>query len=245
MSVLPITGLPMGQVAERVLVCGDPARAAYMAEFLEQGRPLSQQREYHAYTGLYHGHPITICSHGLGGAGAAVAFEELIVAGARQILRVGTCGGMLPAMQAGELVIATSAIANVGYVQEVVPPYFPAVADPELSLALRTAARHHTTPNMGMVLTRDAFYGGLKTAATPDYAQLAQAHVLAVEMECAVLFVLGSLRQVRTAAILVVDGNVFHQAESTEHYKPHQTEVKAGIQMAITIALDAITTAVA
>lgn len=242
-QVLPITKLPVGQVPDLVLVCGDPDRAEKTAAFLQDATLVSRNREYHSYEGTFQGHRVMVCSHGVGAAGAAVAFEELIAAGAKKLIRIGTCGGIQPAVQDGDLVIATSAIANIGYVQEVAPPHFPAVADVELSMALRYAAAasdHAQTIHSGMVITRDAFYGGVETHLTPSYAMLAQANVTAVEMECAALFVVGSLRNVATAAILAVDGNVLQSKESMDGYKPHRQVVDDAVTAEIQIALAAL-----
>lgn len=238
-QILPLTGLEVGRVHPAVLVCGDPARATRMAERLADVVPLTEKREYRAYNGRWRNLPLTVCSHGIGASGAAIAFEELIAAGARQIIRVGTCGAIQPHIQAGELVVATATVQHTGYGREVTPAGYPAIADPEVTLALRRATRSQLT-HSGIVLTRDAFYSGVATAQTPDYAACAQAHVLAVEMECAALFLVGSLRQVQTGAILVVDGNVLQQRESLESYKPERQVVQTAVDAAIDGALQAL-----
>lgn len=240
-QILPITGLRVGVVPEAVLVCGDPARAQKTAAYLDKAVLLSDQREYRAFKGSLHGQPIAVCSHGVGAAGAAVAFEELIAAGAKQIIRIGTCGGIKQEVTDGDLVIATSAIAHIGYAREVAPPHYPAAADPALTVALRNAARASGhTYHMGMVITRDSFYSGVSTSDTPNYHTLAAANVMAVEMECAALFIVGALRGIQTAAILAVDGNVLKTPESMEGYKPHREIVAGAVEAEIKIALAAL-----
>lgn len=238
---LPITGLPIGAVSSLVIVCGDPARADRIAGKLDDAALLSHRREYRAHHGHYRGRPITVCSHGVGAPGAAVAFEELIAAGAQTILRVGTCGALQPDIHAGQLIVATAAVQNNGYGRETVPDGYPAVADPALSLTLAraVASAGHTT-RMGIVLSRDNFYAGVAAPAAPDYRAMSQARVLAVEMECAALFLVGSLRGAATAAILVVDGNVLEAAESMESYRPGRDIVRAGVDAAIDCALEAL-----
>lgn len=238
---LPITGLPVGGVHSRVIVCGDPARADRIAEQLESASLLSHKREYRAHNGYYQGAPVTICSHGIGAPGAAIAFEELIVAGARAIIRVGTCGGLQPEIQPGHLVIATAAVQNTGYGRESVPDGYPAVADPALTLALRRAGEAlDLDVRSGIVLSRDNFYAGVTAPAAPDYGVMSRARVLAVEMECAALFLVGSLRGVPAAAILVADGNVLDTTESVETYNPGQDTVRLAISSATTCALEAL-----
>lgn len=240
-ELLPITGLPRGGVSPCVLVCGDPARAGMIADALDNAQPLSHKREFRALRGSYHGLPVTVCSHGVGAPGAAIAVEELIVAGARQIIRVGTCGGLQPAIVAGQIIVATAAVQFTGVGRELVPDGFPAVADLDTTLALRAAAaRAGVAVREGLVLSRDLFYGGVASANAPDYGVMSAAGVLAVEMECAAVFIVGALRGIRTGAILAVDGNVLQAAESVDTYRPGQTVAQDGVQAAIQIALNAL-----
>lgn len=224
-----------------VLVCGDPARATRMADFLENAALLAEWREYRSYAGTYRGQAVTVCSHGIGAPGAAIAFEELIAAGAQTIVRVGSCGGIRPEVQVGHLVVATAAVDHTGYGREVVPPGYPAAATAAIIETLRQEGRKQSRPcHLGVVLSRDAFYGGAPGAAAPEYQTMAAAQVLAVEMECAALFVVGSLRRVRTGAVLAVDGNVLAAKESMETFKPHTETVRRATDQAIQIALDAL-----
>jgi uridine phosphorylase len=241
-EVLPITGLPVGGIGPNVIVCGDPARAEKIAKTLQGTVQIADLREYRSFIGSYKDLPITICSHGVGAPGAAIAFEELIVAGAQRILRVGTCGSLQREINDGDLVIATAAVQNTGYVREVVPHGYPAVADPHLTIALQQSAhRQGLITKTGLVLTRDAFYGGVEAPYLPDYATLSTANVLAVEMECAALFVVGSMRGIATAAILAVDGNLLKDgAESIDTYKPHRNIVYQAIGAASEIAVRAL-----
>lgn len=238
---LPITGLPVGGVSPRVLVCGDPARADRIAERLDDAALISHKREYRAHRGRYRDTPITVCSHGIGAPGAAIAFEELIAAGARTIIRVGTCGGLQPDIQPGHLVVVTAAVQNTGYGRETTPPGYPAVADPALVMSLWGHAAKHPHPMRGgFVLTRDNFYAGVSTNAAPDYKVMAEAHVLAVEMECAALFLVAALRGTQAGAILAVDGNVLGASESMESYQPGQEVVRVALDAAIASALEAL-----
>ncbi|MCA9973057.1 MAG: nucleoside phosphorylase [Anaerolineales bacterium] len=238
---LPLTGLEVDSVTPAVLVCGDPARATRIAACLQDAALLNEQREYRAFRGRYQGVPVTVCSHGIGAPGAAIAFEELSAAGAAHIIRVGTCGGLQENVHRGHLVIAHAAVQYTGYARETVPEGYPAVADLDLTLALRTAAAAAPQPaHLGIVMSRDNFYAGVQTPYTPSYQTMAAANVLAVEMECAALFTVGSLRRVRTAAILAVDGNVLHTGESMATYDPHRQEVQQAVDAAIDVALRAL-----
>ncbi len=240
-KLLPHTKLAVGSVTPTVLVCGDPERARRVAAYLEKPQLLAKWREYVTYRGGYHGRALTICSHGVGAPGAAIAFEELIEAGAKRIVRVGSCGSLQPHVRPGDLVIAAAAVQRTGYGCEVAPKGYPAVADMELTLALRdTAVSLEYTHHTGIVLTRDAFFTGVNPAAAPRHQRMAEAHVLAVEMECAALFLVGSLRQIPTAAILAVDGVVIAEPDMMETFNPHRDVVRAGVEQAIQVALRSV-----
>lgn len=241
MEKLPLTGLVVGSVTAAVVVCGDPDRATKVAASLAAAEALDTQRGYRAYRGTFAGTGVTVCAHGIGAPGAAIAFEELVAAGGRFFIRVGSCGGLQPGMASGELVIATAAVQNTGYGRETVPQGYPAVANLELTLALQEAATASGRSfQSGIVLSRDNFYAGVDTPHTPHYQTLSQANVLAVEMECAALFIVGTLRRVATAAILAVDGNVLQSGESMESYRPHRDVVQRAIEAEIEIALRAL-----
>ena len=237
----PSTDLPIGGVSSRVIVCGDPARTDRIAEHLDGASLLSHKREYRAHSGSYHGTPVTICSHGIGAPGAAIAFEELIVAGGRTLIRVGTCGGLQPDIQAGALIIATAAVQNTGYGRQSAPDGYPAVADPVLVLALQraaTAGGHHA--RAGIVLSQDSFYPGVAAPGRIDYRVMSQAHVLAVEMECAALFLVGSLRGAKTGSILIADGNVLETPEAMGSYQPDSEIVRDATDTATMCALEVL-----
>ena len=82
-DLLPVIRVPKGSVTPYVLTVGDPDRAAAVGELLEGARQLGRFREYHTWQGAWKGLDLTVTSHGVGGAGAAVAFEELILGGAQ------------------------------------------------------------------------------------------------------------------------------------------------------------------
>ena len=207
---LPITNLPVGRVHARVIVCGDPARADRIAERLDDATLLSSKREYRAHNGTYRGVPITVCSHGIGAPGAAIAFEELIVAGARTLIRVGTCGGLQPDIRPGHLVIATAAVQNTGYGREVVPEGYPAVASAAAALAVHSAAEStDRETHIGIVLSRDSFYPGVNVATAPDYRVMSSA-------------------------------NVLEATESMDSYEPGRNIVHQAVDAAISAALEAL-----
>ncbi len=235
-STLPITGLPTSGAPARVLVVGDPARAAAVAERLDRSEPIATNREYHSYRGGWNGTDVMVVSHGVGAAGAGVCFTEIIRSGATHLLRAGTCGGLQSAVSDGDLVIALGAVRDDGYTRGLVPPEYPAVADPTLTAALMQAApRAHR----GIVLTSDVFYPSeILGSNLPTWQR---ARCWAVEMESAALFVTASLAGVSAGAILAVDGNpLADDDESMEGYNPDRTVVKDAVATMIDAALTAL-----
>jgi len=185
--------------------------------------------------------PVLLCSHGIGAPSAAIAFEEIIAAGGRRLVRVGTCGSLQRRIPSGRLIIATAAVQNTGYGREIVPSGYPAVADFHLVQALcGAAAGLNYLVETGLIVSRDGFYPGTRPEVVVDYSALGAVNVLAVEMESAALFLVGLLRRVQTGAILAVDGVVADVPESMDTYNPEQPEVSAAIDVEIRIALEAL-----
>ncbi len=235
-EILPITRLPTSDSPERALVVGDPARAAAVAEKLENSEPIAANREYHSYRGTWKDTEVMVISHGVGTAGAGVCFAELIRAGATHIVRAGTCGGLQPTVSDGDLVIAVGAVRDDGYTRGLVPVEYPAVADPVITAALMKAA---PDAHRGVVLTSDVFDPSEVLGSNLPLWQ--RARCIAVEMECAALFVTSSLAGVRAGAILAVDGNpLAEDDESMEGYSPDRTIVKDAVADMIEAALEAL-----
>src|SRR6476659_11127187 len=100
-----------GDYAEACLVTGDPLRAKYIAEtFLEGAEQKNWERGMLGYTGTFDGRPVSVQSTGMGCPSAAIVIEELIQLGSTRLIRVGTCGGLQPALALGDLVVALSAV---------------------------------------------------------------------------------------------------------------------------------------
>ena len=238
-GLLPILRIPVDTVTPYVLVVGDPNRAEGIAGLLEGARQVGRFREYWSYQGEWKGVPLTVTSHGVGGAGAAVAFEELIRGGARTIVRLGTCGAFVPGIHSGDLIVATAAVREDGVSDKLLPPSFPAVSDVDVTVALSAAADAHPDVSFGrgVVLTSAAFYPG---ALPPQADVWAAARVVGVEMELATLLVIASLRGARAGGVFTVDGNPNEDEASIYDYNPHRPVVDEGKRRMIEVGLDAI-----
>lgn len=236
---LPLLQVRPADVAERVLVVGDPARAADAAAWLDDAREVGFNREYRTFTGTYRGVATSVASHGVGAAGAGIAFEELIRAGARTLLRAGTCGAVRDHLPDGSLVIATGAVREEGLTPKLVPLGYPALADHRLVAALADASTAAATPfTTGVVLTDDRFYPS--EALGQDWQVWHASGVVAVEMEAAALFVIAALHGRAAGGIFTVDGNPTRAAEDMSDYDPHREVVAAGKSRMLRIALETL-----
>jgi uridine phosphorylase len=112
----PIHLRPAADLAERVLLPGDPHRALHVAQaLLEKPLMFNHQRGLWGYSGMARdGSPLTIQSTGMGGPSAAIVVEELIALGARTLLRIGTCGALVDDLELGTLLPVEAAIAADG-----------------------------------------------------------------------------------------------------------------------------------
>ncbi len=232
----PNLKLSPGDLPAAVLLPGDPARAAAIAERLDGTRRIAANREYHSYRGHFDGVPVGVVSAGVGSAGAAVAYEETIRAGADTLLRVGTAGSLQRSIEPGDLVVVLGSVRTDGTSRQLVPVELPAVADPDVTAALWSEACAATgRVHRGIGVTVDAFYPGVLDLGLEQFAQ---AGALCVEMECSVLFVIGSLRRVRTGAIVAIDAPPGAAADGS--YDPHRDVVRAAVDREIEVALAAI-----
>jgi uridine phosphorylase len=233
---LPHLLLDPGDLPEVVLVPGDPKRAARIAESLDGARQIAAHREYHTFLGTYHGVPVGVTSAGVGAAGAVIAYEEAIRAGARTLIRVGTAGSLTDDIVTGDLVVVLGAARGEGVSRQLVPLEMPAIADADVSVALWNAASASGgRAHRGLGVSVDAFYRGVLDLGFETYAA---AGAICVEMECSALFIVGMLRRVRTGAIVAVDGDA-RRAASGDH-DPHKNLVRAAIDREIAVALDAV-----
>ena len=203
-------GITRSQGAKYAVLPGDPARVEKIAKYLDNAKFLAQNREFTSYAGELCGERVIIMSTGIGGASAAIALEELAMAGLKTAVRVGTCGGIQEKVISGDLVIASAAVRMEGSSKEYMPIEFPAVSDFKVTSALVKSAemmgyRYH----VGTVQSKDSFYGQHSPESMPVSYELEnkwsawkKAGVLASEMETAALFTVGAVRGVKMGCIL-------------------------------------------
>lgn len=234
--LMPILQVHSEDIPEYAIVCGDPKRAELIARKLDGARELAFSREYRTFVGDYGGVRLAVTSHGVGSPGAAVCFEELIRAGVKTLIRVGTAGAYHADTPAGSLIVSTAAVRAEGLTRRLVPDGFPAVADSRVVEALYEAALEtEGVVRKGITVTLDVFFAGVEEIPHKKYKA---AGVLAVEMEIAALYVVAALRGVRAGAIVALDG--YADADLAAEYDPHTDAVAKAVEREIDAALRAV-----
>jgi DeoD family purine-nucleoside phosphorylase len=187
---------PSAPIAERVLLPGDPQRALAVAQaLLDEPRMLNARRGLWGYTGTApDGERVTVQSTGMGGPAAAIVAEELIDHGARTLVRIGTCGALVPELRLGELLAVESAIGADG-TSRALGANGAVGADAGLTEALvRAGARRATVVSTDLFYDpRDHLHGEWRAAGAE-----------AIEMEAAALLAVAGRRGVRAACLLAV-----------------------------------------
>jgi DeoD family purine-nucleoside phosphorylase len=187
---------PSAPIAERVLLPGDPQRALAVAQaLLDEPRMLNARRGLWGYTGTApDGAPVTIQSTGMGAPSAAIVVEELIAHGARTLVRIGTCGALVPELRLGELLAVEAAIGADGASRGLGAG---ATVEPDAGL---TAALIHAGARGATVVTTDLFYDPREELPGEWRAAGAQA----IEMETAAVLAVAARHGVRAACLLAV-----------------------------------------
>ncbi|MCI9489662.1 MAG: uridine phosphorylase [Dorea sp.] len=232
----------VGDVGRYVIMPGDPKRCAKIAQYFDQAELVADSREYVTYTGYLDGVKVSVTSTGIGGPSAAIAMEELVMAGADTFIRIGTCGGMQTEVMSGDVVIASGAIRMEGTSKEYAPIEFPAVADIQAVNALIQAARTlKQNYHVGVVQCKDSFYGQHSPETKPVSYELMdkweawkRLGCLASEMESAALFVVASSLHVRAGSCFLVMANQEREKKGLENPVVHDTD------MAVRVAVEAL-----
>ena len=235
-------GLKEGDIGEYVILPGDPKRCKQIAAYFDDPKLIADRREFVTYTGYLNNIKVSVTSTGIGGPSASIALEELVKVGGKYFIRVGTCGGMQPDVNSGDLVIATGAIRMEGTSKEYAPIEFPAIADYDIVTALKNSAEKLNIPHhLGIVQCKDAFYGQHNPELMPVSYELEnkwqawlKMGTLASEMESAALFIAGSFLKVKVGSIFLVVANQEREKLGLDNPVVHDTD------SAIKVAISAI-----
>ncbi len=217
--------------AKYAILPGDPGRVPEIAEQLANPKPLKVHREYTSYLGEIAGEKVLVMSTGMGGPSTAIAVEELAQIGVKNLIRVGTSGGMQLNVCAGDVVIAHAAIRQEGTSKEYVPVEFPAVADLDITNALKQAADELGYNNhVGIVQCKDSFYGQHSPGRMPVGYELKdkwnawiKAGCLCSEMETAALYTVSQILGLKAGAVLHVVWNQEREKRGLPQDEQHNT----------------------
>jgi uridine phosphorylase len=232
----------VGDVADYVLLPGDPKRVERIASFFDEAKKVADYRGFITYTGKVDGIGITACSTGIGCPSTAIVVEELFKLGAKTLIRVGTTGALQPNIDVGDIIVATGAVRSDGTSREYMPIEYPAVADFDIVSALLTASKDSPIKiHRGIIQSSDAFYAGSNDTST----KLTEGNVLSVEMESSTLFTLAGIKRIKAGTILAVDGNLAKNIKKGEFEENEKTgeldqRVQRAIDEEIKIAIKAV-----
>jgi purine-nucleoside phosphorylase len=227
-----------GDYAPLVLLPGDPERARKIAARFDGGieaaRQVNANRGLLGWTGTFQGHPVSVQTSGMGTPSFSIVAEELLRLGVRQLVRVGTCGGIAPGIRTGDMVLALSATPADGATRTYLhgDPYAP-TADWALTHAIYHAAHDAQIPvHVGSVASVDVFYN-----TDADYASKWRSRgVLAFEMEASALFYLAAREGVQAACVLTVSDVLSEEVTTEESYLSPEA-LGAAVERMIEVAL--------
>ncbi len=201
-------GAKPGEIAETVLMPGDPYRAKWAAEtFLDGAELVNQVRGMLGFTGTWRGHRVTIQGSGMGMPSMSIYANELIRDyGAQTLIRIGSCGGMQDRVAIRDVVLAMTASSlstpSRGLFREL--NFAPCADYGLLSAAAGAAADLGVTAHVGGIYSSDVFYD-----ERPDLNEQMERHgILGVEMEAAELYILAARYGRRALAVLTVSDHL-------------------------------------
>lgn len=210
-------GAKPGEIAETVLMPGDPYRAKWAAEtYLSDVVCVNQVRGMLGFTGTWKGNRVTIQGSGMGMASLSIYANELIRDyGARSLIRIGSAGAMQQAVKIRDVVIAmtssTISTPSRGFFREM--QFAPCADFTLLERAVAAARARGTDFHVGGIHSSDVFYD-----ERPDLTEMLARHgVLAVEMEAAELYTVAARHGARALALLTIsDHLITHEALPAE-----------------------------
>lgn len=205
-----------GDVAETVLLPGDPLRAKAIADnFLENAVCYNNVRGMLGYTGTYKGKKVSVQGTGMGMPSLAIYVNELIQLGAKNLIRVGTCGAYQKYLKIGDIIIALSASTDSNINTFAFPnaTYAPTASFTLLQKAYQSTIDKNLDVYVGPIFSSDIFYQD-----DPDhYKKWADYGILAVEMESAALYAIAAKHNCEALSILTVsDSLVTGEVASTK-----------------------------
>jgi len=210
----PHIGAKLGDIAETVIMAGDPLRVKFMAEnFLDNPVQFNNVRGMLGFTGTYKGKRVSVMGHGMGMPSIGIYTYELYnFYGVKTIIRVGSAGSIQYDLHVGDLVVAMGACTNSNYARQYeLPGSFAPIADFSLvRKAVETCERLGYRYKVGNIFSSDVFY-----SENPHNDKWINMGVLAVEMEIAALYMNAARSGNRALGICTISDHILTGEETT------------------------------
>ena len=223
-----------GQVADAVLLPGDPLRAEFIAtEMLDGARCYNRVRGALGFTGTWKGRPVSVQGTGMGMPSIAIYATELLrFHGVRTAIRVGSCGSIQPHVALRDVVVALGAHTNSAMVRQRFKgiDFAPTAAFDLVEASVRLAGERGLEVHVGTIYSSDAFYDD-----DPELFELLSRHgTLAVEMEAAALYMIAAAHGARALCLATVSDHIL------DGTKLASAERQTGFAAMAELALDAV-----
>lgn len=223
-----------GDIAETILLPGDPLRAKYVAEnYLENPVQFNEVRNMLGYTGTYKGKRISVMGSGMGVASTGIYSNELIkFYGVKNLIRVGSCGAFDENLQLYDIILAMGACTNSNYAHQYeLPGTYSAIASWELlSKAKAVADEKNIDVHIGNILASDFYF----YEPNDSYKKWANMNVLAGDTGCYALYCNAARTGVNALTILTVSDSIplGIETSSTEREKGFTKMMEIAIELA-------------
>lgn len=230
----PHNAAKKGDIAETVLLPGDPLRAKFIAEtFLEKPVCYNTVRNMFGYTGTYKGRRVSVQGTGMGVPSISIYTTELMVEyGVQTLVRIGSCGAMQPEIKIRDVIMAQGSCtdSNVNRIRFKGLDFAPLADFGLMQKAWAVAKEKGIELKVGNILTSDTFYGD-----DPDtWKMWAAYNVLAAEMETAALYTIAAKHRRRALTLLTVSDSIVTHEETTAEER--QNTFKSMMEIALELA---------
>jgi purine-nucleoside phosphorylase len=230
----PHNSAVLGQIAETVLLPGDPLRAKFIAEnFLDDVEQFNAVRNMFGFTGTYNGKKVSVMGTGMGCPSIGIYSYELIhTYGVKNLIRVGSCGAYDPNLKLYDIILAIGASTDSNYAaQYALPGIYSATASWELlSKAKKAADENNIHTVVGNIVTSDVFYHD----DTDSWKKWAKMGCLAAEMETYALYCNANRAGVNALTVLTVSDSIANHTETTaeQREKGFKDMMKIALELA-------------
>ena len=227
-----------GDIAERILLPGDPLRAKYIAEtYLENPVCFNEVRGMYGYTGTYKGVPVSVMGTGMGVPSIHIYARELMTEyDVKTLIRIGTGGSYDESLNVGELVISKGCCYTSSFMDYAdLKGVFSAVADHGLVYKAEKLAEEMNIPaRVGLTVCNDLLYFDNKPEIAKQWNKYG---VIGSEQEAVALYALGSQFRTKTLMIMSIAANIFNPDQPALSKEARERELDNMIRLALETAI--------